>query len=131
MSRLSFVSVSVYYGKHTADGSHCYTEEDNKTPQIQKFSEIKLKHCPLHCRSKGLRFTLQSSTDANSCYCTNQALKGRKVCDGDREYKLFSTGLGFAPVSFTVTPTDSPTEVLSYNTAVLDSQFVRVSFIVL
>ena len=57
-------------------------------------------------------------------------LASRKVCDGDREYKLFSTGLGLAPVSFTVTPTDSPTEVLSYNTPVLGSQFVRVSFIV-
>lgn len=98
--------------------------EDN--PHVQPLAGVTdEQNCKLQCRASGQRFTLQSSASTD-CYCTDEALKAFKVCDGDNEYRVFSNGLGFAPVSFTVYP-DIPTETLTYNSAILDSQIVKVS----
>ena len=83
--------------------------------------------CQMHCRGLGHHSTLVSSSDDN-CHCAKGALKVMAPCSGSDEYKHFSTGLGFPPVSFTVWP-ELSTESLVYNTDVLDSQFVKVSSI--
>ena len=102
--------------------------EDN--PHVQPLAGVpaddKVQNCKLQCRASNKRFTLRSSASSD-CYCTDEALKAFKVCDGNNEYRVFSNGLGFAPVSFTVNPTNVPTETLTYNSAILDSQIVKVN----
>ena len=121
--------MSSFFGDYTGDGSKCYTMADN-IDGIETLTNVpngQRRMCQMHCRGLGHHSTLVSSSDDN-CHCAKGALKVMAPCSGSDEYKHFSTGLGFPPVSFTVWP-ELSTESLVYNTDVLDSQFVKVSSI--
>ena len=127
-------SVSSFYDDYTGDGFKCYALDAN-TDQVQTLTNVPdigggpLKNCQMHCRSQGLQSTLESSSDPTACLCTNKALKARKMngCDGSNELRHFSNGIGFPPVAFNVWP-NLGTEGIDYNTEILDSQFVKVSY---
>ena len=120
-------SVSSFFGDYTGDGSKCYTMADNIAGIETINNNGGRRLCQLRCRALGHHSTLVSSSDSD-CHCAKGALKVMAPCTGSGEYKHFSTGLGFPPVSFTVWP-ELSTESLVYNTDVLDSQFVKVSSI--
>ena len=107
----------------------------NVTPRLTTLIELRPSptwmaegecvRCTMHCRALGHHSTLHSSSDGD-CHCVKGALsKAMTSCSGS-DYRHFSTGLGFPPVSFTVWP-ELSTEGSAFNTDVLDSQFVKVS----
>ena len=118
--------MSSFYEHYTADGSKCYSKADN-IDGIETFTNVDggRRMCQMHCRALGHHSTLHSSSD-DSCHCVKGALSKAKTSCSGSDYRHFSTGLGFPPVSFTVWP-ELSTEGLAFNTDVLDSQFVKVS----
>ena len=127
--------MSSFFDDFTEDGTTCYAEDAN-ADRVRTFNSVPdigggpLKNCQMHCRSEGLQSTLQSSSDKSSCICSNKALSAKKDgCDDINELKHFSNGIGVPPVLFNEWPKDLQAEGSDFNTDIIDSQFVKVSFI--
>ena len=123
--------VSGHYDDHTGEGNTCYSVAEN-SDRVQTLSVpsdvgtgVALSNCRIHCRTLGLRYTLKSTED-DLCHCTEQALKSRQTCTGTSEFMLYSNGLGFAPVSFTI-PIETPDATKDFNTDIIDSQLIKVT----
>ena len=122
------------------DSTRCYdiSSSDNspllETVTIPSEQEItgSSVDCTMECRTRNLRFMVATETgNQDECLCTNEALHDRVDCPLTSDSNIRQvrpTGLGFAPVSFSVDASPSALD-FSDDGDLIDTSLIQVSFV--